>query len=475
LKCQNSAAEALYGIDNPAPGQTAPIAAPGRGSATQALEAAQRGDLPTLRSLLEGDASLWTVRDESDLSLVCLGAINGHRGIVDIVHNARGYTADVFDAAAAGPTVALTKLLDSDGYLVDARTRSGVTPLLLAALAGNGQSVETLVFRGASLDAVAPMFKGISALHAAADCRDRVEAEWMCQVLAGNAADPNLQQADGSSPLHAASRNGHANVVRLFQRKGARPDTADLEGRLPIDLARRAKHLDVVALLQDSPPTDVYSGRYKYNRQWKELSSPNQRGLPQSWVNQYVVLAHSNAARVTEMTKQCSDLIHARATFDELAVEAAAHVGFATLVEFLLGQGAPLSICTAAVAGLDGEVKAHLREDPSRIRERGPHDFPLFFYPAFPRADAVRPVHVEIAEILVAAGANPAVSLRGLTALHLSARGGNLEFVDWLLKKGVNPTVESSNPAALGTPLQLAVRANQPKVVARLKEAGVLQ
>src|SRR5437879_12489593 len=62
----------------------------------------------------------------------------------------------------------------------------------------------------------------------------------------------------------------------------------------------------------------------------------------------------------------------------ETAIQAAAQVGNAKVAQFLLKQGAPLEICTAAMLGMQDEVVRRLNDDPRNFNATGAHGIPLF-------------------------------------------------------------------------------------------------
>jgi ankyrin repeat protein len=57
------------------------------------------------------------------------------------------------------------------------------------------------------------------------------------QILLSAGADPNIQGELGSTPLHNAIDQGHAEFVRLLLRHGAATDVPDEDGVTPFDLA----------------------------------------------------------------------------------------------------------------------------------------------------------------------------------------------------------------------------------------------
>lgn len=143
-------------------------------------------------------------------------------------------------------------------------------------------------------------------------------------------------------------------------------------------------------------------------------------------VRTFVAAGHGDLATVQALLAQHPLLLNAghewRPGDVETAVQAAAHVGNRPIAEFLLGQGAPLSVCTAAMLGRADDVDRLLADNPSRIGEPGAHGIPLLAHAALSGdADLVASLHGR--------GAREGVSF----ALHNAARRGDAPIVRYLL------------------------------------------
>ena len=96
---------------------------------------------------------------------------------------------------------------------------------------------------------------------------------------------------------------------------------------------------------------------------------------------EFVIAGHGNFERVKQMLAENPKLLNASYRWNEndteTAIQAAAQVGSANVAEFLLKQGAPLEICTAAVLGLQDEVVRRLNNDPRKANALGAHGIPL--------------------------------------------------------------------------------------------------
>jgi ankyrin repeat protein len=345
---------------------------------------------------------------------------------------------------------------------------SGDTPLHAAARAGNAELVFQLVGKGADSNALAA---GLTPLRIAAGHPDLDAAAWMVESMVVNGADPNARQGDGISPLHAAAAAGNAEAVRLLIYDGADPEARTPEGKTPFQTALAAGRKETADLLRDhrSLPRDHSTSRFA----WTAAGAAYVRrdaatDLPQAVINEYVGVSHGNAARVRELLAAHPGLIVTRATWDETGVEAAAHVGNREIVELHLERGAPLSVCTAAMMGMADRVEALLREDPGRVRETGAHNIPLTWFPV------VGGGQLEAMRRLLKAGVDINSAKRGQTALHVAARGGNLDMVRFLLDQGaaVNARARTPQNQTEQTPLAMALQAGRSEVAELLRSRG---
>jgi hypothetical protein len=112
-------------------------------------------------------------------------------------------------------------------------------------------------------------------------------------------------------------------------------------------------------------------------------------------VEEMVVVAHGNVARVRELVGQHSTL--AKATWDwgfgdwETALGAASHVGNREIAELLLSNGAHPTIFSAAMLGQLEVVKEFVAASPGIQRTRGPHSISLMSH-AIAGGTAAKPV-----------------------------------------------------------------------------------
>lgn len=154
--------------------------------------------------------------------------------------------------------------------------------------------------------------------------------------------------------------------------------------------------------------------------------------LSQEMIDEFVVAAHYDLPRIQAMLAEAPDLLNENAKWIETPIQAAAHVGNQAIANFLLDQGAPLDICTAAMLGKAEDVKAMLADDPDLAFATGAHGIPVLFYPAITG-------HLEIAQMLLDAGTEVNIDDGKNSALHGAALTGQTEMVRWLLDHDANP------------------------------------
>ncbi len=153
--------------------------------------------------------------------------------------------------------------------------------------------------------------------------------------------------------------------------------------------------------------------------------------LSQAQIDEFVVSAHSDLAKVQTLLAEQPQLLNENATWVETAIGAAAHTGNTAIVNFLMAQGAPEDICTAAMLGDAEGVAAFLDEEPALIGATGPHELPLLFYPVIGN-------QMPILQLLVERGADVNAGAGRTTALHAAAGSGRPDMVRYLLEQGAD-------------------------------------
>ena len=351
-----------------------------------------------------------------------------------------GSASDIFEAASAGDVSRATELAKLNPAIARLRSADGRTALHYAVEGGRAAMIFFLTLQGADLSAgpESPLLKAV-------DYPDHAVALEMSQALLMNASDPNAKRADGRTALELAAARGYADIVEVLVHRGATGGPAD-----GIKVER------------------VYFGkRYGFDIEGRPYIAENIDGLPQEFINEFARLAHSDGNRVKHLLKIAPGLIGARATWDESGIEAASHMGLASLARYLADHGAPVSVCTATLLGLRDRVEALVKSDAACVRERGAHDIALLAYTAF--ADQ----RTEIADFLLRSGASvQARALGGVTTLHLAAGKGYVELAHVLLTHGADVNTTARSRGQEITPLAVAVKAKKGKMAEFLKARG---
>lgn len=162
--------------------------------------------------------------------------------------------------------------------------------------------------------------------------------------------------------------------------------------------------------------------------------------LTQEQIRNFVFPAHGNLEIVKQLLAEDPRLLNEKyEEFDETALEAASHVGNRPIAEFLLAQGAPMNIYTAAMLGLTDEVATFLEGSPELVNGNGVHGISLLYHAALSG-------NVALVEMLRAQGnkQSPDQPLLGAAAY------GRFDMVHWLLQQGADKTATNfQNKTAL--------------------------
>ena len=182
-------------------------------------------------------------------------------------------------------------------------------------------------------------------------------------------------------------------------------------------------------------------------------------------VREFVIAGHGNLEKVRQMLAENPKLLNASYRWNEndteTAVQAAAQVGNSNVAQFLLKQGSPLEICTAAMLGMRDEVENRLNEDPRNFNATGAHGIPLLPH-------SVWSEDLRLVQLVFERGAKSGATL----ALHNAVSRGNYQIVEWLLDNA-GPDVTAKNFQGK-TPLTVASERSNDRIVSLLKVHGAI-
>ena len=144
-------------------------------------------------------------------------------------------------------------------------------------------------------------------------------------------------------------------------------------------------------------------------------------------IREFVIAGHGNLPAVQALLATEPRLLNAANEWGpgdtETAIQGAAHVGSREVAEYLLAQGAPLELPTAAMLGRRVEVERVLATDAAAVHARGAHGIPLLCHAAF-SGDA------PLVAMLYEAGARDGDAMALANAVAVGAR----PVVAWLLE-----------------------------------------
>jgi ankyrin repeat protein len=184
--------------------------------------------------------------------------------------------------------------------------------------------------------------------------------------------------------------------------------------------------------------------------------------LSQDLVKEFVIAAHAELDKVKEMLAQEPALLNVRyEETGESPLEAASHMGNRPIADYLLAQGAPLTICTAAMLGQADQVAKFLADNPEQVHAVGAHGFTLLFHIALSG-------NTDIAQMVHDRGGRAGID----QALHAAIFTRHIAMAKWLLEHGAKTDTTNFQGK---TPLQTAVALGLDDMVQLLQDQGAVE
>ncbi|MDO9438772.1 ankyrin repeat domain-containing protein [Hydrogenophaga sp.] len=254
--------------------------------------------------------------------------------------------------------------------------------------------------------------------------------------------DPDLANKVGEAPLHLACRLGVLGIVRLLVNAGANIERPDAEGATPLHLASEEGAFEVVKWLLDRLAMPMANGQRRDMS--KVLNNPNGDG----------------------------DAPLHLATEQEHKEVVRALLGHPAVDPNLMTTAGQTALHKAAQDGLLDTVIQLVRHEKIALDATAAST-------GTPFHAAISTSNLDIAEVLLELGANiHSVDAKGFTPLHTACHHGDLESVQWLLKRSeirlLNGTRRSfsavlNQPTTAGeTPLYLAIQSQNINVIRHL-------
>jgi ankyrin repeat protein len=185
----------------------------------------------------------------------------------------------------------------------------------------------------------------------------------------------------------------------------------------------------------------------------------------QQTIDEFVGAAHGDLLTVKKLLAEFPAIWNSPASWGEYAIQAASQTGQVEIAELLLGAGASIDICTAAMLGNVERVEAFLNADPNLAHATGAHQLPVLYHAA------VRG-NIAVAETLLAHGADVNAGGGKNTALHGAVFFRQIEMVGWLLAHGASVNARDFQSK---TPLAIANQQGHSEIATLLQQHGGIE
>src|SRR5690606_37192141 len=135
---------------------------------------------------------------------------------------------DVFDVARSGTVEETQQLLKQNPDVINSTNPMGFSPLILACCRGNTDVAIFLIDHVKDINYRSPEGTALAGLSI------RYHKELAVALLEKN-ADPNIADANGTTPLIWAVKTGNEELVKLLLKYGAKKDQPDHMGIKPFE------------------------------------------------------------------------------------------------------------------------------------------------------------------------------------------------------------------------------------------------
>lgn len=150
---------------------------------------------------------------------------------------------DVFDTARYGTVAEMKMLYSKDKNSINATSKMGFSPLILACYRGNDAVAEYLAKNVKDINYASDNGTALAAVAVKGNAK-------LAKILLENGADPNIADAMGVTPLIYAVQFENVALIKLLMKHNADPNKADKQGKSPIDYAAFTENQDIVNLLK---------------------------------------------------------------------------------------------------------------------------------------------------------------------------------------------------------------------------------
>ncbi len=209
----------------------------------------QAGDVAAVTARVASDPGVTRARSAQGLSPIQTAFFMGRHAVVAALLAAEP-ELDAFEAAIVGDAGQLVARLDDNPELLTAYSPDGWTLLHLAPWAGQPETTQLLLERGADLAAVSKNVLRNQPLNAAVAGPNSQTRTDCVRLLLEAGASPNNRQEGGNTPLHTSAHLGDSSTAEALLAHGADAGLRADDGKSAADYARDGGHPELARRLE---------------------------------------------------------------------------------------------------------------------------------------------------------------------------------------------------------------------------------
>ena len=215
------------------------------------LEAVRSGDAAQVEALLTGNPGLIEARSDTGITPVLMAVYYGHPELVPVLRK-HGVELSLWEAAAVGDVESAQQRLDEAPAHLGEYSADGWAPLHLAVFFGHAPVAALLLERGADTTLISRNPMGVTPLQSAL-ARGSEES---VALLIEHGADVRGGAPTSWPPLAYAAANRLNVSARLLLEKGADLNARTPDGKTPLALAIENENEELAELLREHGATE---------------------------------------------------------------------------------------------------------------------------------------------------------------------------------------------------------------------------
>jgi ankyrin repeat protein len=209
------------------------------------IDSVKKGRADDVKAMLGAHPELVTAKTKGGVSAILL-SVYYRRPEIAAIFVAHGAQLSMAEACATGAADRVAAFLKENSRSVNDRSPDGFPVLGLAIFFGHPDIARLLIDAGADVNEVATNVQKVAIIHSAA-ASGNVE---MVRLLIEKGARVNVVQEGGFTPLHEAAAQDNRAMAELLIKAGADLSARTTNGETAADLALARKHPDMAAWLR---------------------------------------------------------------------------------------------------------------------------------------------------------------------------------------------------------------------------------